>query len=105
MARNELARNENEAARSRMAGIEIVRTGMERMDRVASRVRDLGQTQASDAIRAASLSTQSHAGGAVVQGVGWSQDGRSLFVATEVGLLEYEVNIRERMQWPGVAFL
>ena len=48
---------------------------------------------------------QSRAGGVLVQGVGWSQDGRSLFVATENGLLEYKVNIRERMQWPGVSFV
>ena len=109
VTRNELARVENELARNRMAGLDAVRTGVERMDRVAGRVRDLNSTQHTrDSLRAAAASglpPQSRAGGVVVQGVGWSQDGRSLFVATEVGLLEYEVNIRERMQWPGVGFL
>ena len=94
---------------SLLARTDIVRTDVQRTrERVTNRMRELGPTQAAtagDVIRAVYLTTQSHAGGVVVQGVGWSQDGRSLFVATENGLLEYKINLRERMQWPGVAFL
>lgn len=112
MARNELQRNENELAARQISGIDFTRAGMERVDRAANRMeraanrmRDSSQTQAADAVRLELQHHQSRAGGVVVQGVGWSRDGRSLFVATEAGLLQYEVNIRERMQWPGVAFL
>ena len=71
-------------------------------DRVVNNVRDWGRDTTTILAMARD---QSRAGGVLVQGVGWSQDGRSLFVATENGLLEYKVNIRERMQWPGVGFV
>ena len=93
---------------SLLARTDMVRTEMQRTrERVTNRMRELGpaQTAAAGNVRTVHLTHQSHAGGVVVQGLGWSQDGRSLFVATEEGLLEYKVNMRERMQWPGVAFL
>ena len=105
IARNELQRNENEMAARQMAGIDYARAGMERMEQAANRIRERSQTTHAAAESVRGQMEQSRVGGLVVQGVGWSTDGRSLFVATEMGLLEYEVNIRERMQWPGVAFL
>ena len=94
---------------SLLARTDIVRTEMQRTrERVTNRMRDLGPAQAAtagDVIRAVYLTPPRHTGGVVIQGVGWSQDGRQLFVATENGMLEYEINMRERMQWPGVAFL
>ncbi|KAL6717226.1 hypothetical protein ACLMJK_005141 [Lecanora helva] len=43
--------------------------------------------------------------GVVTTGIGWSVDGRNLFVATEEGILEYPVNIAGRKTFPGTAFL
>ena len=71
-------------------------------DQLATHMRELGsETITIDPDRG----SQSRVGGVVILGIGFSQDGRSLFVATEWGMLEYKVNIRERMQWPGVGFL
>ncbi|KAI4123814.1 MAG: hypothetical protein LQ347_006007 [Umbilicaria vellea] len=35
-------------------------------------------------------------------GLGWSGDGRNMYVATEEGILEYTVNIQERKTFPGI---
>jgi len=42
--------------------------------------------------------------GVTTVGVGWSGDGRLLYVGTEEGILEYPVNIQERKMFPAVAF-
>jgi len=33
-------------------------------------------------------------------GLGWSEDGRLLYVGTEEGILEYHVNIQDRKTFP-----
>lgn len=43
--------------------------------------------------------------GLATMGIGWSEDGRNLFVATEEGILEYTVNIEGRKTFPGASFL
>lgn len=43
--------------------------------------------------------------GLITMGIGWSEDGRNLFVATEDGILEYTVNIEGRKTFPGASFL
>ncbi|KAF6240984.1 hypothetical protein HO173_000777 [Letharia columbiana] len=43
--------------------------------------------------------------GLITMGIGWSEDGRNLFVATEEGILEYNVNIEGRKTFPGASFL
>jgi len=41
--------------------------------------------------------------GVGTMGIGWSGDGRNLYVGTEEGILEYAVNIQERKTFPGIA--
>ncbi|KAL8756336.1 MAG: hypothetical protein Q9199_002993 [Rusavskia elegans] len=42
--------------------------------------------------------------GVRTMGIGWESQGRSLYVATEEGILELTVNIDERKQFPSMAF-
>ncbi|KAL8997580.1 MAG: hypothetical protein Q9169_003198 [Polycauliona sp. 2 TL-2023] len=42
--------------------------------------------------------------GVRTMGIGWDNQGRSLYVATEEGILELSVNIDERKQFPSMAF-
>ncbi|KAL8941635.1 MAG: hypothetical protein Q9216_002137 [Gyalolechia sp. 2 TL-2023] len=42
--------------------------------------------------------------GVTTMGIGWDKDGRKLYVATEEGILELQVNIDERKHFPSMAF-
>lgn len=43
--------------------------------------------------------------GPVTMGLGWSVDGSRLYVGTEEGILGYDVNMKERMQFPAGEWL
>lgn len=42
--------------------------------------------------------------GVITMGISWHQDGRKLYVGTEEGILELQVNTDERKQFPSMAF-
>ncbi|KMU90373.1 hypothetical protein CIHG_08183 [Coccidioides immitis H538.4] len=36
-------------------------------------------------------------------GVGWGEDGRTLYIGTEEGIFEYQINIQDRKTFPGIS--